>query len=148
MLHEFITLNRNLIIARTRERVGTRPWPSVTDDELEHGVPLFLTQLSETLRLEMSGGTPYPAGAIGATAATYGGELFGAGFTVSQVVHDYGDICQAITEITIEQQVSIAFEEFQTLNRCLETAVAEATAGNAHLKFPAPAGDRRAGINL
>jgi hypothetical protein len=24
------------------------------------------------------------------------------GFTVSQVVHDYGDVCQAITELAVE----------------------------------------------
>ena len=50
MLHEFIDLNRDAIIARTRDRVRSRPWPSVAPGELEHGVPLFLTQLAETLR--------------------------------------------------------------------------------------------------
>ena len=48
--------------------MGSRPWPSVSTDELEYGVPLFLTQLSETLRLEATD-TPFPAGAVGTTAA-------------------------------------------------------------------------------
>lgn len=48
------------------------------------------------------------------------------GFTVSQVVHDYGDICQAVTELSIEQRAPITTEEFHTLNRCLDTAIAEA----------------------
>ena len=39
------------------------------------------------------------------------------GFTVSQVVHDYGDICQAITELAIEQNAPITTDEFRTLNR-------------------------------
>lgn len=96
MLHQFITLNRDEIISRTRERLEGRTWPYVTTDELEHGVPLFLTQLTETLRLETTD-TPFPAGTIASSAAQHGGAMLGAGFNVSQVVHDYGDICQAIT---------------------------------------------------
>jgi len=52
MLYEFISLNRDNIVGRTRDRVRGRPWPAVSGRELEHGVPLFLTQLAETLRLE------------------------------------------------------------------------------------------------
>lgn len=50
MLYEFISLNRDDIVRRTRDRVRSRPWPAVSGRELEHGVPLFLTQLAETLR--------------------------------------------------------------------------------------------------
>jgi signal transduction histidine kinase len=56
MLPEFITSYRDPIIARTREKLTDRPWPLASTSELDHGVPLFLTQLSETLRLE----TPTP----------------------------------------------------------------------------------------
>jgi signal transduction histidine kinase len=132
MLYEFVDLNRDLIIARTRDRVRTRPWPSVAPGEVEHGVPLFLTQLSETLRLEATP-APFPADAIGASAARHGGELLRSGFTVSQVVHDYGDICQTITSIAVEQKAPISVEEFQTLNRCLDTAIAEAVTEHARL---------------
>ena len=52
MFYEFVTLNRDAIIAKTRQKVSTRPWPPASTVELENGVPLFLTQLSETLRLE------------------------------------------------------------------------------------------------
>jgi CheY-like chemotaxis protein len=37
------------------------------------------------------------------------------GFTVSQVVHDYGDICQAVSELAIEQNAPITTDEFKTL---------------------------------
>ena len=67
MLHEFIDLNRDVIIARTRDQVHGRLWPAVAPGEVEHGVPLFLMQLSETLRLEATS-APFPADAIGATA--------------------------------------------------------------------------------
>ena len=132
MLHEFITMHRDDIVARTRDRVRGRPWPSVSSGEIEHGVPLFLTQLSETLRLEATR-DPFPSGAIGSSATQHGAELLAAGFNVAQVVHDYGDICQVITEIAVEQHAPITVEEFHTLNRCLDTAIAEAVTEHARL---------------
>lgn len=132
MLHEFITNHRDQIIARTREKLTDRPWPLASTSELEHGVPLFLTQLSETLRLETTQ-TPFPQDTIGASAAKHGRELRALGFNISQVVHDYGDICQAITEVSVEQRLPITTEEFHTLNRCLDTAIAEAVTEHARI---------------
>ena len=132
MLYQFIDANRETIIARARERVGGRQWPSVGVGELEHGVPLFLTQLTETLRLE-STGAPFPDGAIGLTATRHGAELLKRGFTVSQVVNDYGDICQVVTELATEQDAAITIEEFQTLNLCLDTAIAGAVTEHARM---------------
>ena len=132
MLFEFIALNREEIVTRTRNRVRGRAWPSVSDQEIEHGVPLFLTQLADTLRLETNA-EPFSSNALGATATRHGAELLAAGFNVAQVVHDYGDICQAITEIAIEQHAPITVEEFHTLNRCLDTAIAEAVTEHTRL---------------
>jgi signal transduction histidine kinase len=132
MLHEFIALNRDAIISDTRESVRKRPWPSVAVGELEHGVPVFLTQLSETLRLEATP-APFPGDAIGATAARHGATLMRVGCTVSQVVHDYADICQAITALAVAQHAPITVEEFHTLNRCLDTAIAEAVTEHARI---------------
>ena len=125
MLHEFLTVYRDAIIARTRAKLVVRPWPSASTRELEHGVPLFLSQLSETLRRELSS-TPFASNAIGNAAARHGADLLALGFTLSAVVHDYGDICQAVTELALEQHAPITTEEFHTLNRCLDTAIAEA----------------------
>jgi signal transduction histidine kinase len=132
MLHEFIATNRDEIIFRTRKRVEGRLWPSVSTGELEHGVPLFLTQLSETLRLEATD-TPFPSGAVGSSAAQHGAELLGVGFSVSQVVHDYGDICQVITDLAVEQKAAVTVEEFHILNRSLDTAIAEAVTEHARI---------------
>jgi signal transduction histidine kinase len=41
------------------------------------------------------------------------------------VVHDYGDVCQAITELADETGAEITVDEFHTLNRCLDNAIAE-----------------------
>lgn len=132
MLEDFIAAHANAIVERTRQRLQGRVYPSLSPKELEYGVPLFLSQLVETLRLE-STPAPFAADAIGSAATRHGAELFEAGFNVSQVVHDYGDICQAITEIAIERHAAITVEEFHTLNRCLDTAIAEAVTEHARV---------------
>jgi hypothetical protein len=105
MLHEFIAANRDAIIARTKA-VGSRPWPPIPMNELERGVPVFLTQVAETLRLEATD-TPFPARAIGVAAARHAAYLLRSGFDVSQVVHGYGDIFDAITDLAVELEVPI-----------------------------------------
>ena len=132
MLYEFVTTYRDAIIDRARQKLTARPWPSVSPEELETGVPLFLTKLSEQLRSQ-STGAAHSSGAIGAGATRHGRDLMALGFTVSQVVHDYGDICQAITEIAIEQNAPITTDEFKTLNGCLDTAIAEAVTEHARI---------------
>ena len=132
MLYEFVTTYREAIIAKTRGKVSTRPWPPASTSELEHGLPMFLTQLAETLRWENTD-TPFSDRAIGDTATRHGRELLALGFTVSQVVHDYGDICQAITELAVEQNAPITTEEFHVLNRCLDTAIADAVTEHARV---------------
>jgi len=63
---------------------------------------------------------------IGETATRHGRELLQHGFTVDQVVHDYGDLCQAITELAYEQNLPVSIDEFRTVNRCLDNAIAAA----------------------
>lgn len=121
MLLEFVTLNREDIIRRCRAKVATRSIPPPTDAEINHGVPLFLDQLSDALRP----GPPSNA-AIKTSAGLHGHDLLQQGFTVSQVVHDYGDICQAITELAVETDAPITVEDFRTLNKCLDDAIAGA----------------------
>ena len=126
MLHEFIATHRDAIIADTRRRVAARRWPLPSHDELEYGVPLFLTQMSDTLRRETSEGAPQGDEILSAAAVHHGRELLDAGFTVMQVVHGYGDVCQAITEIAMDERAPISTAEFNVLNRCVDVATAEA----------------------
>ena len=127
MLHEFIAFNRDEIIRRCRAKVATRSFPSPTDAELDHGVPLFLDQLTEVLRLG-SASTPE----IATSAGHHGHELLAKGFTVSQVVHDYGDVCQAVTELAMETHAPISTDDFHTLNQCLDDAIAAAVTQFGH----------------
>jgi len=121
MLHEFIAINRDEIIRRCRAKVAARSVPPPTEVEIDHGVPVFLDQLKNALRL---GVVTSPE--IGRSAIKHGHDLLLQGFTVSQVVHDYGDVCQAITELALELDVPISTDDFRTLNRCLDDAIAGA----------------------
>jgi signal transduction histidine kinase len=132
MLHLFIREHRREIIARTRAKVAARPAPRPTEDELKNGVPLFLDQLVEALRL--SSPSVETIGAIGRSATLHGGDLLKMGFTVAQVVHDYGDVCQAVTELAHETDAPISTEEFHTLNRCLDDAIAQAVTEYTRLR--------------
>ena len=55
--------------------------------------------------------------------ALHGRELFREGFTIEQVVRDYGDVCQAVTKFAIETGAPISVDEFRTFNRCLDSAI-------------------------
>ena len=54
MLHEFLSQNRDLLIERCREKVAKRFEPTEAASTVEHGVPLFLQQLAETLQAELT----------------------------------------------------------------------------------------------
>jgi signal transduction histidine kinase len=138
MLHEFLATNRADLIDRCRLKVAQRRAPKPTDAELEHGIPYFLQQLIKTLRVEQSleplrsrevsgpsGGSGSETSEIGAAAARHGRELLQGGVTVDQVVHSYGDLCQAITDLAFEQDAPVGVDEFRTLNRCLDNAIAD-----------------------
>jgi hypothetical protein len=79
---------------------------------------------------------------VGTTAALHGRDLFREGFTIEQVVRDYGDVCQAVTKLAIETGVPISVDEFRTFNRCLDNAIAGAVdcIGNADLTAIVPIG--------
>jgi len=138
MLHEFLIANRPALITRCRAKVVRRVAPRPSDAELQHGIPLFLDQLVRTLQLEQTSAPAENPGASGAlepepvsseistTATKHGNELLRYGFTVDQVVHDYGDLCQAITELAVEHEAPVTTDEFRTLNRCLDDAIADA----------------------
>jgi len=65
---------------------------------------------------------------MGVTATAHGKDLLTLGYSVDQVVHDYGDLCQAITDLAFERDAPFAIKAFRTLNRCLDNAIADAVA--------------------
>jgi hypothetical protein len=134
MLHEFLLSHRRDLVRKCREKVAARFAPSDTPDVVDHGVPLFIQQLIDALTIRPSAPAgdgdfgeriPFPK-EIGRSAALHGAELLRRGFTVDQVVHDYGDVCQAITEMAVELDSAIDPDDFRILNGCLDNAIAGA----------------------
>ena len=139
MMHEFLTANRAELIARCRVKVAQRAPLGVSEDELAHGVSIFLDQLIKTLLVEKtatpmrsrkvsgpSGGGKPNLSEIGESATQHGRELQRHGFTAEEVVHDYGDLCQSISDLAFEHGETMEVDEFRTLNRCLDNAIASA----------------------
>jgi signal transduction histidine kinase len=138
VLHEFLTANRSELIAGCHEKSLRRAPPHQTAEELERGTETFLDQVIQTLQLEQTlqpqesikisgpsgGGSTHSE--ISATAARRGRELSQHGFTVDQVVHEYGDLCQSISDLAVVRGHLIGADEFRTLNRCLDNGIADA----------------------
>jgi hypothetical protein len=120
-LADFIAVNSDEIIGRCRAKVAKRSAPPPTEAEIDHGVPLFLDQLCDELSRGVSKTHDISKGAL-----EHGRDLRVRGFTIGQVVHDYGDVCQSITDLAVETHALISTDEFRTLNRCLDDAIAGA----------------------
>ena len=52
-----------------------------------------------------------------------GGATFKTAHAVSQVVHEYGDVCQSITELVMATKAPISADDFRLLNGCLDSAI-------------------------
>jgi signal transduction histidine kinase len=138
VLHEFLSTHRSDLIDRCRQSAAQRNSAQATEEDSRFGIPLFLDQLVNTLKVEQANGaTPkekladpvdgLPTSPEQRSAATkHGRDLSQRGLTVDQVVHDYGDLCQAITGLAFELDAPITTSEFKTLNACLDNGIADA----------------------
>jgi signal transduction histidine kinase len=160
-MHLFLINNRDDLIARCKHKVAQRPRRAATMQQLEHGIPLFIDQLTRTLEAEAlgqdaasnrisgaAGGDGHALSEIGVSAAAHGRELQQLGFTVDQVVHDYGDLCQAITDLAFERDAPFPPNEFRTLNRCLDNAIADAVTEFGRLREASLAIEYTAAANV
>ncbi len=137
-MYGFLVNNRDDLIERCKVKVALRGGRAATEQRAK-GIPLFLEELIQTLHAESAGaaaesrrisgpaeGDTTARSVLGASAAAHGKALLALGYTVEQVVHDYGDLCQAITDLAIERDAPFSIREFRTLNRCLDNAIADA----------------------
>lgn len=144
MLHDFLMTNRTLLIDRCRGMVASRSSPKLARAEFAHGIPIFLDQVAKTLATEQRSSVSESelvlrnlAGresGVGATATLHGRDLFEQGFSVEQVIRDYGDVCQAVTSLAVEVGAPISANEFRTFNRCLDDAIAGAVSEYSQLQ--------------
>jgi signal transduction histidine kinase len=140
MMHEFLLHNRKALIERCSRKGARRSGRAVSNEQLKNGVPLFLDQVIETLKFEQTSdplsrgenhgllASELPPDDVYRAAAKHGRELLLLGFSIDQVVHSYGDLCQAITDLAYEREAPFEIGEFRTLIRCLDNAVASAVA--------------------
>jgi diguanylate cyclase (GGDEF)-like protein len=137
VLHDFINSNRPILIDRCQGMVTGRSHSKLAHSERAHGIPIFLGQVIKTLRMEQpAGSAPHPIAPrepddglnpdVVPMATLHGRDLLQQGFTIEQVIRDYGDVCQAVTQLAAEAGVSISANEFRTFNRCLDDAIAAA----------------------
>jgi hypothetical protein len=125
-LRELIGTNREELIRRCKAKATARsPLPAAAT-AVNYGIPLFLDQLVNEL-----GDGPSKTQAIKDGASQHGHNLLMQGLTVSQVVHDYGDVCQSVTDLAVELAAPISTDDFRTLNRCLDDAIADAVTRHA-----------------
>ena len=120
-LYDFIETNRNELIRRCIAKMAERSGPAAGEAEIDHGVPLFLDQLCAELRHG-----PSKTHEIRQSAMAHGHDLLRQDFTISEVVHNYGDVCQSVTDLAMELTAPISTADFRTMNRCLDDAIAGA----------------------
>jgi signal transduction histidine kinase len=135
MLHEFLTAQRADLIERCKAKVAKRAPPRENQPEQITGIPDFLDQLIETLQADperskqisgaLDSSSKSSLSDMGVSATRHGRDLSQHGYTVEQVIRDYGDLCQAITDSALEKSARIEVAEFRTLNRCLDNAIAD-----------------------
>jgi len=124
--------------------VAGRSSPKLARAELAHGIPIFLDQVAKALAFEQRVSvvegkieSSNPGGretGVGTIATLHGRDLFEQGFSVEQVIRDYGDVCQAVTGLAVEVGAPISAKEFRTFNRCLDDAIAGAVCEYSQLK--------------
>ena len=159
-MFSFVEGNHEALLARCNAMGAHRSGPSASDRKPGNGIAQFLGQLARTLRAEadrnpgesfrISGalGEKAPAQSeIGLSATAHGRQLLELGCTVDEVVHDYGDICQAITGLAAERRLPFTIEEFGTLNRCLDNAIADAVTEYSARRDDGVARDHSAEVN-
>jgi signal transduction histidine kinase len=123
MLHEFLQTYRNEILELSEEKTKTLAGNRANSEKLKQGLPLFYEQLITVLEQKLS---EKPHVDILSTAALHGKEFLNLGYSLSHVVHSYGSMCQAITELATQKNANISPYEFNILNGCLDVAIASA----------------------
>jgi signal transduction histidine kinase len=141
MLQDFLKANRAILIDRCHTLAATRAGRPTAPRELPRSAPRYLDQLIEMLAEEETGGAgsitnlgqePVDTDAVQSELADlttlHGLDLLDQDFTLEQLIRDYGNVCQAVTNHAYETNASIEITEFRTLNRCLDNAIAAAVA--------------------
>ena len=150
--HEFLFKNEEEILELTESKSLKLAGVRASSLQLKQGLPIFFQQLLGILLLDrpdqietaanraegakgamesdesaiaIARGKPEEA-EVAKVAGLHGSEMLRLGYTLSHVVHAYGAMCQAITELAEKKRISIDSRSFHNLNECLDVAIAGA----------------------
>lgn len=143
MLYEFLVQEKDSILKLCADKHLAVHAAGATSAEMQVGLPIFYSELVEVLRADEDRPFSDPDASVKSlhhdNAVRVGKESLRLGYTISQVVHGYGALCQAITEhADAYGGEPIAAREFNRLNYCLDSAIAQAvTEFNSGLKAKA-----------
>jgi signal transduction histidine kinase len=131
LLHEFLLAEREKILALCLNKIMHLADSRSSSQEMERGLPLFYDELIEVLRADADkfgeARTDEIENVHRNSAERRGKESLRLGYSISQVVHGYGTLCQVITQYIEENSnQTTSPREFNRLNFCLDIAIAEA----------------------
>jgi len=134
MLYKFLDQYKNEIIDLCKGKVSADAESKPTSVLLEQGLPIFYDELIEVLRRTAvaTQAHSYNKSFMSTNrikegnAAEHGKESLRLGYSISQVVHSYGSVCQSITEFVQTKEYKVTSREFHDLNLSLDCAIAEA----------------------
>lgn len=126
MLADFIRLHQADLIALCVARAARRA--GAAQPEGRSGTRPFLEALPAALGTARSLGLAD----TDAIAARHGMEMLANGAPLEWVVHEYGDVCQAIMQLSQRRKTAISVRDFEALNGCLDDAIAAAVSEYAH----------------
>ncbi len=134
MLYDFLKQNREAITSICKEKVRADSESKPTSTLLDEGLPIFYDELIGVLqRTADADESVIDSENFHTTnrikvgdAAAHGRESLRLGYSISQVVHSYGAICQSITEFVETKSFKMKPREFHDLNYSLDCAIAEA----------------------
>lgn len=130
MLRKFLIDNRAELLDAAAQKASVVSASRPSTEAAERGLPKLYDHLIGELG-RVSRGLPLTAPKDGDPSgnSAHGRELARLGYSLPQVVHGYGALCQAITELAREKSVPISAGEFHTLNISLDVAIADAATG-------------------
>ena len=137
MLHDFLTRERATIISVAKANALKFQDGRTTSIAMDEGWGNFFDELIELMKRDQPFEFHAEKGIHTVQAEKHGKEYQRLGYTASEVVHSYGIICQAVTELATKLKYEITSREFQQLNLSLDTAIAEAVTEYQRLRSKA-----------
>src|SRR5690606_20195022 len=129
MLYEFLLEHRAGILSLCESKASQIAGPVKSSELMDRGLPVLFDELLDLLQFEADHSADERADRMGFAAVSRGKESLRLGYTLSQVVHGYGALCQAITQYAAENSGDpILAKEFNLLNLTLDSAIADAVA--------------------